>query len=119
VTSALAPRGVLSRLAFGAVVLISLVVLFAPGRDVPPSPHGIDKLVHGGLFLALAVSGSWAGIRRGALAVLLLVYAGGSELIQTIPALQRDGSIADWFADAIGVLLGLLVWVSITRPRRP
>ena len=117
-TGPLAPRGVLSRLAFAVVVLVSLVVLFAPGPDVPPSPHNVDKLVHGSLFLALALSGSWAGIGRIALAVLLLAYAGGSELLQTIPALERDGSIADWLADAVGVLLGLLVWASITR-RRP
>jgi len=117
VTAPLAPRGVLSRLAFAAVVLVSLVVLFAPGPDVPPSPHNVDKLVHGGVFLALAFCGAWAGIHRVGLAVGLLLYAGGSELIQTIPALQRDGSIADWLADAVGVLLGLLAWASIARTR--
>jgi len=117
VTSPLAPRGALSRGAFAVVVLISLVVLFAPGRDVPPSPHGVDKLVHGGLFLALALTGSWAGMRRIVLAVVLPVYAAASELIQTIPALQRDGSIADWVADAVGALLGLLLWAGFTRRR--
>jgi VanZ family protein len=53
-----------------------------------------------------------------ALAVVLLVYAAASELIQTIPALQRDGSIGDWLADAVGVLLGLLLWSVLAR-RRP
>jgi VanZ family protein len=70
------------------------------------------------LFLALALSGSWAGARRNPLAVLLLLYAAVSELIQTIPALQRDGSVADWLADAVGVLLGLLLWSVLAR-RRP
>ena len=116
-TGPLASRGALSRGAFAVVVLISLVVLFAPGRDVPPSPYGVDKLVHGGVFLALALTGSWAGMRRTALAVVLPVYAAASELIQTIPALQRDGSIADWAADAVGVLLGLLLWAGFTRRR--
>jgi VanZ family protein len=73
--------------------------------------------VHGGLFLTLALSGSWAGMRRSALAVVLLVYAAASELIQTIPALQRDGSIGDWLADAVGVLLGLLLWSVLARGR--
>jgi VanZ family protein len=118
VTGSAAPQRVLSRGVFVVVVLVSLVVLFAPGRDVPPSPYGVDKLVHGGLFLALALSGSWAGMRRGVLAVLLPSYAAVSELIQTIPALQRDGSIADWLADAVGVLLGLLLWSVLAR-RRP
>ena len=115
-TRPLAPPRALSRGVFAVVVLVSLAVLFAPGRDVPPSPYGVDKLVHGGLFLALALSGSWAGIRRNLLAVLL-VYAAASELIQTIPALQRDGSIGDWLADAVGVLLGLLLWSVLTRRR--
>ena len=110
-----ARHGALARGAFAVVVLVSLAVLFAPGRDVPPAPRGVDKLVHGGLFLALALTGSWAGMRRWALAVLLLLYAASSELIQTVPGLQRDGSIGDWLADAVGVLLGLLLWA---LPRR-
>jgi VanZ family protein len=117
VSRPLAPHGALSRGAFAVVVLVSLVVLFAPGPDVPPAPYGVDKLVHGGLFLALALTGSWAGIRRTGLAVGLLLYAAASELLQTIPALQRDGSIADWLADAVGVLLGLLVWAAVARRR--
>jgi VanZ family protein len=119
VTGPLARHGALSRGVFAVVVLVSLAVLFAPGRDVPPAPHGVDKLVHGGLFVALALSGSWAAIRRAVLAVLLLVYAAGSELLQTIPALQRDGSIGDWLADAVGVLLGLLVWAAVERRPAP
>jgi VanZ family protein len=107
----------LSRGAFVLVVLVSFAVLFAPGSDVPPSPPGVDKLVHGGLFLALAFSGCWAGIRRGVLAVLLPLYAAASELLQTIPALHRDGSLGDWLADVVGVLLGLLLWTLVERRR--
>lgn len=110
-------RGVLSRGAFAAVVLLSLVVLFAPGSDVPPSPPGVDKLVHGGLFLALAVSGRWPGLRSWVLVVVLPAYAAASELIQTIPALHRDGTVGDWLADAVGVLLGLLLWTLVERRR--
>lgn len=116
-TGPLAPRGALSRGAFAVVVLISLVVLFAPGPDVPPSPYETDKLVHGGVFAALALTGSWAGAGRTVLAVALPVYAAVSELIQTIPALQRDGSVGDWLADTVGVLLGLLLWAWLTRRR--
>jgi VanZ family protein len=109
-TGPLVRHGALSRGVFAVVVLISLAVLFTPGPDVPAGPHGIDKLVHGSLFLALALSGSWAGVRRGVLAGLLLLYAAGSELIQALPGLQRDATIGDWLADSVGVLLGLLLW---------
>jgi VanZ family protein len=111
-------QGALARGTFAVVVLLSLAILFAPGSDVPPSPPGVDKLVHGGLFLALALSGRWAGVRQTALAVLLPLYAAASELIQAIPALHRDASLGDWLADVVGVLLGLAIWAAIAR-RRP
>jgi VanZ family protein len=112
-------HGPLSRGAFAVVVLLSLAVLFAPGSDVPPAPYGVDKLVHGGLFLALALSGRWAGVRRGALAVLLPLYAAASELIQSIPGLHRDATLGDWLADVVGVLVGLLLWQLLAaRSRR-
>ena len=110
-------HGALSRGAFALVVLVSFAVLFAPGSDVPAAPYGVDKLVHGGLFLALAFSGRWAGIRRGVLAVLLPLYAAASELIQAIPALHRDATLGDWLADVVGALLGLLLWRLVERRR--
>jgi VanZ family protein len=109
-----ATHGALSRGTFAVVVVLSFAVLFAPGSDVPPSPPGVDKLVHGGLFLALAVSGRWAGIRRGVLAVLLPLYAAASELIQAVPALRRDATLGDWLADVVGVLLGLVLWTLVS-----
>ncbi len=63
--SSLEVHGPLSRGAFAVAVLVSLAVLFAPADDVPFAPPGVDKLVHAGLFLALALTGRWAGIGRG------------------------------------------------------
>ena len=109
----------LSRGAFAVVILLSFAVLFAPGSDVPPAPFGVDKLIHGGLFLALAFSGRWAGVRRRVLAVLLPLYAAASELIQSVPGLHRDATLGDWVADVVGVLVGLLLWALVTdRVRR-
>ena len=116
-TRVLQTHGALARGAFAVAVLASLAILFAPGSDVPPSPPGVDKLVHAGLFLALAVTGRWAGVRRGALAVLLPLYAAASELIQAIPALHRDATLGDWLADVVGALLGLLLWELAARRR--
>ncbi|MCU1613404.1 MAG: VanZ family protein [Frankiales bacterium] len=111
----LAAHAAIARGAFAVVVLLSFAILFAPGSDVPPSPAGVDKLVHGGLFLGLALTGRWAGMRRGVLAVLLPLYAAASELIQAIPALHRDATLADWLADVVGALVGLLVWELLER----
>jgi hypothetical protein len=110
-------HGALSRGAFAVVALISLAVLFAPADDVPFAPPGVDKLVHAGLFAALALSGRWAGIGRTGLAVLLVVYAAVSEVLQGLTPLNRSASPADWLADVAGLLLGLLLWEFLARGR--
>jgi hypothetical protein len=69
----------LGRTVFAGVVAVSLVVLFAPAGDVPSAPPGVDKVVHGVLFLALAATGRWAGLRPGVLLPALVAYAAGSE----------------------------------------
>ena len=115
---ALAVHGALSRGVFAVVVLVSLAVLFVPADDVPSSPPGVDKLVHLLLFAALAVSGRWAGARAGVLGVLLVLYAAVSEVVQGLSALERSASVADWVADAIGVLAGLLGWAWAGRRTR-
>jgi hypothetical protein len=112
---ALAVQGGLARAVFAVVVLVSLAVLFAPASDVPSAPAGVDKVVHLALFAALAAGGRWAGVRARALAVLLLGYAAVSEVVQGLPALGRSASLADWVADASGVLLGLALWELAAR----
>jgi hypothetical protein len=109
----LAVHGPLARGAFAVVVLVSLAVLFAPADDVPFAPVGVDKLVHASLFVALAVTGRWAGVSRVVLAPVLVLYGAVSELIQGV--IGRDAAVGDWLADVVGVLLGLLVWQWLAR----
>jgi VanZ family protein len=100
--------------AFVAVVLLSLVVLFSPRA---PSEHAIpdlDKVVHAGLFLLLAATTWWrfAGARAGLVAVI--AYGGLSEVVQWIGLANRDGDVRDFCADAAGALLG---WTLARRVR--
>jgi VanZ family protein len=111
-------HGALSRGAFAVAVLVSLVVLFAPAGEVPSAPPGVDKLVHLAVFLALAVTGRWAGFRTTVLAGLLVAYAAVSEVIQALTPLERSGSVADWVADVVGLGLGLRAWALVGRLRR-
>ena len=112
---ALAVHGALARGAFAVVVLVSFAILFAPGSDVPVAPPGVDKLVHGALFLALALTGLWAGIGRTVLGAALIGYAAVSEIVQGVTPLDRTASVADWLADVVGILLGLVVWAWVRR----
>ena len=110
-------HGPFSRGAFAVVVLVSFAVLFAPASDVPPAPFGVDKLVHGSLFAALALTGRWAGVRRVLLAPALVIYAAGSEVVQGL--IGRDAAVGDLLADVVGVLIGLVVWQWIARRGAP
>jgi hypothetical protein len=108
-------HGALARGAFAVAVLVSLAVLFAPAGDVPPSPPGVDKLVHASLFAALALTGRWAGINRRVLAGALVPYAAVSELVQGM--IGRDAAVGDWVADVVGVLVALAGWEWFSRRR--
>jgi hypothetical protein len=110
VTGPFREHGALARGAFAVSVLVSLAVLFAPPSDVPSSPPGVDKVVHVTLFAVLALTGRWAGVGRGMLAGLLLLYAAVSELLQGTELVNRDASIGDLVADSAGVVVGLLLW---------
>jgi VanZ family protein len=112
-------HGALSRGVFAVAVLVSLAVLFAPPADVPDSPPGVDKAVHAGLFLLLAVTGRWAGARRGVLAVVLVLYGAGSEVVQGLDVVGRSASVGDWLADVAGALTGLAGWAVVAGRRRP
>ena len=112
---ALQVHGALSRGVFAVVVLVSLAVLFAPAADVPSAPAGVDKLVHGALFAALALAGRWAGCAAGPLGGSLVGYAVASELIQGLTPLQRTASVADALADVVGILVGLAAWAALSR----
>ena len=116
-TGPLREHGALARGAFAVAVLISLAVLFAPPSDVPSSPPGVDKLVHFSLFAVLALTGRWAGVGRGVLAGLLVLYAAGSELLQGTDLVNRDASVGDLVADSAGVVVGLLLWRLLSSRR--
>ena len=118
-TSPFASHGALSRGAFAVACLVSLAVLFAPPSDVPSSPYGVDKLVHGLLFAVLAVTGRWAGARPRVLAVVLVAYAGISELLQGTDLVDRDATWGDLLADSIGVGIGIAAWAALARRRHP
>ena len=105
------------RIAFAAVVAVSLVMLFSPASDAPTGFPGSDKLVHFLLFAALAATGLLAGVPRAPLAAGLVAYAALSEALQSILPLDRHGDVRDAVADVVGLLTGLAL-VSLRHGNR-
>lgn len=108
----------LRRAGFGLTVLVSLVVLFAPASNVPTGVTVSDKLVHGLLFAALAVTGRLARVPRLPLLAGLVAYAGLSEVLQAVLPIDRDGDVRDALADVVGAVVGLAVVALAQRRRR-
>lgn len=104
---------------FFVVVTVTLVMLFSPGSTVPSGPPNSDKITHLLMFLALAVAARYAGLRTGWILLGGVVYAAASEVLQAVLPIQRSGSLWDWLADVIGLVVGLvLVTVWGTRRER-
>lgn len=118
------PRRHLVTAALALAVAVQAVVLYAPEAPGPPSPipHG-DKAVHAMVF-ALPVLVAGLG-RRGwwpVLAVLSVVHAPVSEIIQHTALAHRSGDPWDVVADLAGTAvaaIGVLFVVRRPRRRRP
>lgn len=101
-----------ARAAFAVAVLVQLVVLYWPASADGPAgvPPGTDKLVHAGVFAAVAWTGLRVGLPVRALVATLLGHAVLSEVVQGALLAERNGDPGDALADAAGVLAGMLAW---------
>ncbi|HEU0102157.1 MAG TPA: VanZ family protein [Mycobacteriales bacterium] len=91
------------------MLLLSLVILFAPSGDAAaPFPHS-DKLVHGTLFALLAGTSRWRFGSSTRVLLLVCAYAPLSEVVQAALLPDRDGDWHDAVADLLGVALGWLL----------
>lgn len=114
-------RRALVPVVLGLALVLQVVVLYAPEVPGPPSPvpHG-DKVIHA-LVFALPVLVAGLG-RRGwwpLVAVVGLVHAPVSEIIQHVVLPQRSGDPWDVVADLVGTALASIgVPLAVRRPRR-
>ncbi|MFI5456386.1 MAG: VanZ family protein [Isosphaerales bacterium] len=74
-------------------------------------PH-LDKLVHCGIFVIFSIL--WLRVRPfrrpfGLVALSGFALAVLTEIVQGLPLIGRDTSIADMFTDVVGVLIGIAV----------
>jgi len=109
--------------ALGGALLIAIVIL-SLGPKGPPQPFSLaDKLWHGLAYFALTGCLLLAAVWRpgrgsgllpgaaGAITVGAVVLGVILEIAQAFdPFADREGDVADWLANAIGVLVGFGVW---------
>lgn len=111
----------LLRIGFWTAAAFAFVMAILPQPPTLPTP---DKVQHMLAFFTLAVLGSAAypRISPAWFGGLLCAFGGLIELIQTIPALNRDGDLLDWMADILAAAVGLFVvhaWRRFRSSRQP
>jgi VanZ family protein len=115
-----ARRTAFFRAAFWAAVTFAFVMAVLPHPpQIPGAPS--DKVQHILAFLALGALASFAYPRTSPvyLAAGLSVFGALIEVVQLVPALNRDGDPVDWLADtaAAGLMLIVLHWSRVRRSR--
>lgn len=106
------------RACFWIAVLAGVVLALwpAPQHSEPWFPAA-DKLEHALAFAVLVALGRLGGYRSVlALAVGLLALGGAIEVAQSFTD-TRTAEWLDWFADAMGIALGIGVWASVRALR--
>jgi VanZ family protein len=74
-------------------------------------PH-LDKIIHCALFAGFSVL--WLRVRQFRRPIALVVTSGFAlavltEIVQSVPLIGRDTSVADMVTDGIGVLVGIAI----------
>jgi VanZ family protein len=99
-------------LIFALGLLLSTVVLLMPSYAVPKEIDFYDKAQHGMVFVSLTMAGLMAYPRHAKTVCLgLFLYGGLMEVLQSLLTTTRHGDVLDWFADSVGIALGLGVYL--------
>jgi VanZ family protein len=103
------------RIWLGVALAVQLVALYAPTAPSEGGSHGLDKVVHAGIFAAVVWTARRAGLPAAWVVAICAVHAPLSEWVQGQFLPHRDGSVDDAIADLAGVVIGALLPVRATR----
>ena len=110
-----------ARVAFCATWMIALIILWftLTPQALPKSQSlPLDKVAHIAAFTALVLPVAWMAPRSLWLLVPLALGLGGAiELLQ--PFVGRGREVADFIADAMGVVAGLIIGTGLRQLWRP
>ena len=105
----------LPQLFFTCVALVTALALI-PSPSVPQAVQFWDKAQHALAFAALASIGCCAFPQRVRLVFIgLLLHGALIEVLQGTLTTTRFADVFDWFADGIGVLIGVSFFLLALR----
>lgn len=89
---------------------LAVLMYLAVARPMPGGPSGAlsvhDKLVHGGVYGALAVCGLLGRLRASTVMLVLLAHGALVEVLQALVP-DRSADVLDLLADALGIAVVL------------
>jgi VanZ family protein len=101
---------------YGAAVLILSYMALAPTEDVPGAELVWDKAEHAASWAVLTLAGlALSTKRRWAIGVFTIVFGAVIEVLQALMPFGRDGNVADWIADLLGVAAAYMIWMLAQR----
>ena len=98
-----------SRWLFWFAMAATLLLSLLPPSGIPPALTFWDKAQHALGFVVLAWLALASGMRTQRVLVGLLLWGAVIELLQSLTS-WRQGDVWDWVADAVGVLMGCLLY---------
>ena len=97
---------------FGFGLVLATVLLLMPSYAVPKALDFYDKAQHSLVFVTLSLAGLMAYQERLKTVCLgLCVYGGLIEVLQSTLTMTRHGDVFDWFADSVGIVVGLVLYL--------
>ena len=110
---------------FPAVIWLIIIVVISgfPGDKVPEVPiWQFDKLVHSVVYLVLSVTLliAFPKAKRKLIWLITIIlfgifYGGIMEILQHYIFINRSGNWYDFMANAVGTVIGLLVFPLVTK----
>ncbi len=101
---------------YGVASLVLTYMALAPQKDVPGVELFWDKFEHGSAWTVLTLLGLLLSTkRRWAIGVFAIAFGALIEVLQATLPFGRDGNIADFIADVLGVAAAYLLWLIARR----
>ena len=101
------------QLFFIGVAIVTILALI-PGTSVPRAFQFWDKAQHTLAFAVLSITGCCAFPQRlKQISIGLLIHGAAIEIMQGTLTKTRFGDVFDWFADGIGVLIGVSMYLFV------